>query len=95
MRICSPSVPRLKHEWNHTVGLIINLRCGTAAGGVRRGVIVRTKVRGRQRRLSLGRHKVPHVTSYRSIKEEVKKKHQSTGRSFFCFAAHLIEQDLF
>src|SRR6267143_3586423 len=30
MRICSPSVPRLKHEWNHTVGLIINLRCGTA-----------------------------------------------------------------
>src|SRR5882672_4452307 len=31
MRICSPSVPRLKHEWNHTVGLIINLRCGTAA----------------------------------------------------------------
>jgi len=27
MRICSPSVPRLKHEWNHTVGLIINLRC--------------------------------------------------------------------
>jgi len=23
MRICSPSVPRLKHEWNHTVGLII------------------------------------------------------------------------
>src|SRR6266850_2763713 len=32
MRICSPSVPRLKHEWNHTVGLIINLRCGTAEG---------------------------------------------------------------
>ena len=32
MRICSPSVPRLKHEWNHTVGLIINLRCGTAVG---------------------------------------------------------------
>ena|SRR5439155_20339315 len=31
MRICSPSVPRLKHEWNHTVGWLINLRCGTAA----------------------------------------------------------------
>src|SRR5947207_11452582 len=31
MRICSPSVLRLKYEWNHTVGLIINLRCGTAA----------------------------------------------------------------
>jgi hypothetical protein len=30
MRICSLSVPQLKHEWNHTVGLIINLRCGTA-----------------------------------------------------------------
>src|SRR6266576_625220 len=30
MRICSPSVLRLKYEWNHTVGLIINLRCGTA-----------------------------------------------------------------
>src|SRR6266550_3403724 len=30
MRICSPSVPRLKHEWNHTVGWLINLRCGTA-----------------------------------------------------------------
>jgi len=31
MRICSPRVPRLNHEWNHTVGLIINLRCGTTA----------------------------------------------------------------
>src|SRR6267378_2057922 len=39
MRICSPSVPRLKHEWNHTVGLIINLRCGTA---------VRTSIGGRK-----------------------------------------------
>src|SRR6267143_761099 len=32
MRICSPRVPRLKHEWNHTVGWLINLRCGTADG---------------------------------------------------------------
>src|SRR5437762_4741120 len=31
VRICSPSVLRLKYEWDHTVGLIINLRCGTAA----------------------------------------------------------------
>src|SRR6267142_6891332 len=46
MRICSPSVPRLKHEWNHTVGLIINLRCGTADG--RR--LVGHDVRGRRTR---------------------------------------------
>ena len=30
-----------------------------------------------------------------SIKVEVKKKHPSRGRNFSCFAAHLIEQDLF
>jgi putative transposase len=30
-----------------------------------------------------------------SIKVEVKKKHSSIGRNFSCFAAHLIEQDLF
>jgi hypothetical protein len=30
-----------------------------------------------------------------SIKVEVKKKHFSVGRNFSCFAAHLIEQDLF
>jgi hypothetical protein len=30
-----------------------------------------------------------------SIKEEVKKKHLSNGGSFSCFAAHLIEGDLF
>src|SRR6266566_7813846 len=30
-----------------------------------------------------------------SIKVEVKKKHPSHGRTFSCFAAHLIEQDLF
>jgi len=30
MRICSPSVPRLKDEWNHTVGSVNNLRCGIA-----------------------------------------------------------------
>src|ERR1700722_16168498 len=31
MRICSLSVPRLKHEWNQTVWSVNNLRCGTAA----------------------------------------------------------------
>jgi hypothetical protein len=30
-----------------------------------------------------------------SIKEEVKKKHFSFGWNFSCFAAHLIERDLF
>ena len=30
-----------------------------------------------------------------SIKVEVKRKHFSAGRNFSCFAAHLIEQDLF
>jgi hypothetical protein len=30
-----------------------------------------------------------------SIKGEVKKKHISFGWNFSCFAAHLIEQDLF
>src|ERR1700722_6887150 len=32
MRICSLSVPRLKHEWNQTVWSVNNLRCGTAGG---------------------------------------------------------------
>jgi hypothetical protein len=32
---------------------------------------------------------------YSSIKGEVKKKHISFGWSFSCFAAHLIERDLF
>ena len=32
MRICSLSVPRLKHEWNQTVWSVNNLRCGTADG---------------------------------------------------------------
>jgi hypothetical protein len=31
MRICSLSVPRLKHEWNQTVWSVNSLRCGTAA----------------------------------------------------------------
>ena len=30
MRICSLSVPPLKHEWNQTVWSVNNLRCGTA-----------------------------------------------------------------
>jgi hypothetical protein len=30
-----------------------------------------------------------------SIKAEVKKKDSCTGRTFSCFAAHLMEQDLF
>jgi hypothetical protein len=30
-----------------------------------------------------------------SIKGEVKKKHLCCGRSFSCFAAHVMEQDLF
>jgi hypothetical protein len=30
-----------------------------------------------------------------SIKVEVKKKHLSSGRNFSCFAAHVMEQDLF
>jgi hypothetical protein len=30
-----------------------------------------------------------------SIKVEVKKKHFSGGRNFSCFAARLIERDLF
>jgi hypothetical protein len=30
-----------------------------------------------------------------SIKVEVKKKHSSISGNFSCFAAHLIEQDLF
>src|SRR6266436_4772063 len=30
MRICSLSVPRLKHEWNQTVWPVNNLCCGTA-----------------------------------------------------------------
>ena len=34
MRICSLSVPRLKHEWNQTVWSVNNLRCGTAGGSV-------------------------------------------------------------
>jgi len=29
------------------------------------------------------------------MKEEVKKKHSCIGRKFSCFAAHLMEQDLF
>ena len=35
--------------------------------------------------------------SYRfgSIKGEVKKKHFSAGWTFSCFAAHIIEQDLY
>src|SRR5580765_3428200 len=32
MRICSLSVPPLKHEWNQTVWSVNNLRCGTAVG---------------------------------------------------------------
>ncbi len=35
------------------------------------------------------------VNPISSIKVEVKKKHFSDGRSFSCFAAHVIEQDLF
>jgi hypothetical protein len=31
----------------------------------------------------------------RSLKGEVKKKHNSDGWTFSCFAAHLFEQDLF
>jgi len=31
----------------------------------------------------------------RSIKVEVKKKHFSRGWNFSCFAAHLMERDLF
>jgi hypothetical protein len=31
----------------------------------------------------------------RSIKVEVKKKHISRGWNFSCFAAHLMERDLF
>jgi hypothetical protein len=34
-----------------------------------------------------------HLVS--SIKRKVKKKHSCNGRTFSCFAAHLIEQDLF
>jgi hypothetical protein len=34
MRICSLSVPRLKHEWNQTVWSVNNLRCGTADLGL-------------------------------------------------------------
>jgi hypothetical protein len=30
-----------------------------------------------------------------SIKGEVKKKHLSAGWRFSCFAAHMMEQDLF
>jgi hypothetical protein len=30
-----------------------------------------------------------------SLKGEVKKKHNSNGWSFSCFAAHLFEQGLF
>ena len=30
-----------------------------------------------------------------SLKGEVKKKHDSNGCFFSCFAAHLFEQDLF
>jgi|ERR1035438_4818236 hypothetical protein len=42
----------------------------------------------------------PIVARYRhclvsSIKRKVKKKHSRTGRTFSCFAAHIIEQDLF
>jgi hypothetical protein len=51
MRICSLSVPPLKHEWNQTVWSVNNLRCGTA-GPLRRSsyrladrLIGRAKVR--------------------------------------------------
>jgi hypothetical protein len=30
-----------------------------------------------------------------SIKRKVKKKHSCNGRTFPCFPAHMIEQDLF
>jgi hypothetical protein len=39
------------------------------------------------------RHEVEVPVS--SIKEEVKKKHPCIGRKFSCFAAHLMEQDVF
>jgi hypothetical protein len=43
-------------------------------------------VRGRKRQL---------LCLISSIKGEVKKKHISSGWNFSCFAAHLMEQDLF
>src|SRR6266436_5467381 len=38
MRICSLSVPRLKHEWNQTVWPVNNLCCGTAGHSTRNAV---------------------------------------------------------
>src|SRR6202790_4097295 len=38
-------------------------------------------------------HLVSRLVS--SIKGKVKKKHSSNGRTFSCFPAHMIEQDLF
>jgi RNA-directed DNA polymerase len=45
MRICSLSVPPLKHEWNQTVWSVNNLRCGTAGTSQDGLTAVRTAVR--------------------------------------------------
>ena len=44
--------------------------------------------------ITFNRLEVPQVL-ISSIKGEVKKKHPCNGRSFSCFPAHMIEQDLF
>ena len=44
--------------------------------------------------LAAGRHNRKNQLD-RSIKVEVKKKHISCGWNFSCFAAHLMERDLF
>ena len=50
---------------------------------------------GREAILRKDQSRVRSQVLISSIKVEVKKKHPSHGRTFSCFAAHLIEQDLF
>jgi len=42
-----------------------------------------------------GFHRLSATKPVCSLKGEVKKKHNSKGWIFSCFAAHLFEQDLF
>jgi bifunctional DNA-binding transcriptional regulator/antitoxin component of YhaV-PrlF toxin-antitoxin module len=53
------------------------------------GSIVLTPKQGRRRKATI------IIDPISSIKVEVKKKHISFGWNFSCFAAHLIEGDLF
>src|SRR6266550_179117 len=89
MRICSPSVPRLKHEWNHTVGLIINLRCGTAVSDGERWLVV---VRWKKARIATDLRRVaaglPHSKSLQEVLRPTRPRRRSMRirpvRNTFC-----------